>query len=662
MKRSVPADFDPVYPYDEKKPHLMPPFFSGDGLTNEPMGTLSLNTTNPLKYDKEGQLTVNVGRGLKVNGEGQLQITALPIIIPGSIKVKPPLSTSSTGLCLKMTKPLHVNTSEQLDISLKTPIALENDSIALKHSKPLSVVNNKLTLPIEPPLYQTSTEKLGLKIKAPLHSNQDELTIDADDPLTIKNSKLTLNIGNSMTIDSKHLSIKCSTPLNINSFGLNLNIGEGLTVKDGKLITTSKPPIIPLPPPNKPLQFKEPLYMGHDGKIGVKLGQAMFLNQGAIQLKLGEGLNIFQDGGISVNPGPGLGLYSNKIAIDVGEGMKIYPTNKLDLKAYPQSCFIWRGSEGIDINIDEKSAIKTVKNKLTLETELPIHVNNGKLSLKAGSGLNSDLSIKLGSGLKLGLSNELTLNLDESNGGLYLHNGKLSLSFFNGGGQNLSGLDISDKGIYIKTGKGIELSEGNIHIKCDTKFRFTDEQKLTLTDNVLWTTPNPSLNFNLDPNHQGPDSTITLALSRSNGFVHGIINIQSATPLQTVKQTFIDFKLFFDKSGHLIESISDLKNKIWGFKSGKDSYDPRYIGDFLQFMPNKLAYNGRGRQSELFVEVVPDYFIPEYGAVSLQIILNREIEKYSNYGAVYELHFHWYNLIRINRVYLSNAMFSYIGE
>ncbi|QNQ79230.1 fiber protein [Mastadenovirus porcusquartum] len=85
MKRSVPPDFNPVYPYDYQPISLMPAFYDNYGFHEGPSGVLSLNIANPLGYTPRKKLCLKLGEGLALDSDGHLRVQ-----IP-DMQAQPPL-------------------------------------------------------------------------------------------------------------------------------------------------------------------------------------------------------------------------------------------------------------------------------------------------------------------------------------------------------------------------------------------------------------------------------------------------------------------------------------------------------------------------------------------------------------------------------------------
>lgn len=92
--RTIPSDFDPVYPYEREPFIFQAPFVNTDrGLTTDPPGFIAIKTKNPLGFDNQGRLELKGDIDSKVNEEKGLTKSADGI----EVKIQPPLTFNNNG-------------------------------------------------------------------------------------------------------------------------------------------------------------------------------------------------------------------------------------------------------------------------------------------------------------------------------------------------------------------------------------------------------------------------------------------------------------------------------------------------------------------------------------------------------------------------------------
>lgn len=66
--RSVAADYDPVYPYDQNEPSIQPPYVNTQrGLDLNPPGSLAVNIDPPFTFGPNGAIKLATGAGLTLS-------------------------------------------------------------------------------------------------------------------------------------------------------------------------------------------------------------------------------------------------------------------------------------------------------------------------------------------------------------------------------------------------------------------------------------------------------------------------------------------------------------------------------------------------------------------------------------------------------------------
>lgn len=93
--RTIPSDFDPVYPYEREPFIFQAPFVNTDrGLTTDPPGFIAIKTKNPLGFDNQGRLELKGDIDSKVNEQKGLTKSADGI----EVKIERPLTFNSDGV------------------------------------------------------------------------------------------------------------------------------------------------------------------------------------------------------------------------------------------------------------------------------------------------------------------------------------------------------------------------------------------------------------------------------------------------------------------------------------------------------------------------------------------------------------------------------------
>nr|USE57159.1 fiber [Canine mastadenovirus A] len=331
MKRTrsaLPANFDPVYPYDAPKPSTQPPFFNDrKGLTESSPGTLAVNISPPLTFSnlgaiklstgaglilKEGKLEANIGPGLTTNQEGQITV-----------------EKDSDGLTF--TSPLH---KIENTVSLSIGEGLEDESGTLKvnfpsppppllFSPPLAEAGGTVSLPLQESM-QVTEGKLGVKpttYSPPLQKTDQQVSLRVGPGLTVLNGQL-------QAVQPPATTYK--EPLLETENSVSLKVGAGLAVQDGALVAT---------PPN--VTFSAPLEKNGNA-VSVRVGAGLSIqgnalvattsptltfayplikNNNHITLSAGSGLRV-SGGSLTVATGPGLSHINGTIAAVIGAGLK----------------------------------------------------------------------------------------------------------------------------------------------------------------------------------------------------------------------------------------------------------------------------------------------------------------------------------------------------
>lgn len=154
MKRA--ANFNPVYPYEEQtNPNTaLPPFFSSDGLEEQPGGKLALKITNPLGFDLDGHLKLKLGSGLRIS-DGNLEAEAQEVETQDPLQKQGSMITLATDSSLQVKNGrLAVNFPPKTTMTAQDPLAITDDLIRLRIGNGLSISDLKqLQVAIDPSLF-----------------------------------------------------------------------------------------------------------------------------------------------------------------------------------------------------------------------------------------------------------------------------------------------------------------------------------------------------------------------------------------------------------------------------------------------------------------------------------------------------------------------------
>lgn len=231
MKRSLPPDFDPVYPYETPPLNIMPPFYSTDGFVEQPTSTLALK----------------LGAGLNFDSDGALEATSVatnvqtPLEYDGALKLKTGdgLEVVNTALVVKTISPV-VLTSSAVGLSTAAPLALDADNaLTVGVSSPITINTNKLALETEGYFNVNAAGKLSLTTGNGLVAQNNALSAVVQQPLQLGTSGISLNATAPLSASGASLSLTTGDGLEVTSDTLKVKIGTGLSFSNGALTVSS---------------------------------------------------------------------------------------------------------------------------------------------------------------------------------------------------------------------------------------------------------------------------------------------------------------------------------------------------------------------------------------------------------------------------------------
>lgn len=373
MKRS--ADINPVYPYEDKKPNLLPPFFDPHGLTGTAggkAGILGLKIDSPLTFDSDGDLSLKVGDGLLIDEDGKLGVGNS---LTGT-SVNPPLEKSDDTLTLNTAGGLEIS-GKALTLAVKKPLQIDDDNkLTTAIQPPLIIGQNGLGMSLNPPLTLNSTGALGLQLGSGLEISNNVLKtapLSANAPITVTERTLGLQVGSGLRVQNNQLQIHTIKPLDITNGALDIALGKGFSKNSAGLLTLDVGAPLTLAGGKLSLDIATPLILSNN-KLTIPLGTGLEFKNGSLRLKLGKGLSADREN-------------------------NIYVTDTLK-----------HGDSEVLANTDKGVAVG--ENGLEIKISDPILFSeNGELTLRVGPGLkvvNGTIQLNLGKGMGLTLRDKLT--------------------------------------------------------------------------------------------------------------------------------------------------------------------------------------------------------------------------------------------------------------
>lgn len=413
MKRTLPPDFNPVYPYRAQRPRLMPPFFSTEGFEENPNATLALLTTPPIDFDHRGAISLRLGKGLHVNTEGDLEGDSI------SSSVHPPLRADETGIYLDTGNGLQV-TNNSLSVSTGRGIVF-TDSIAEADIKsPLTFRNNAITIAHGDGL-QESNNKLTVKTSKGVTIADEGIALDVGAGLGFEGNKVVASLGNGLTFEDSDV--------------IHANLGDGLEFRDGKTV----------------LKVNKPFYIASEnGGLGIRIGEVMTTEGGALGIRIGRGLTR-NHGVIELNPGSGLTLTEDRIGVEIGDGLTL--SNNTIVPTLGSGLHIHNGTMSVNIGQGLRFGNDGEVTAPLFEGSNGIMVNDGQITAKIGPGLhviNESIEPNLGDGLTI-YDGSIRINVGP---GLRSNQGVLEIS-------HGPGMQINTNGqLQLLIGRGLTLDNG----------------------------------------------------------------------------------------------------------------------------------------------------------------------------------------------------------
>lgn len=362
MKRSVPADFDPVYPYGKRPLNIIPPFYSTNGFVEAPTATLSLKLANPVEFTSNGSIGLKLGGGLLINQNGELESQTI------TSTVNPPLSQTNGGLNLSYGNGLALD-NNALIVSTTDPIVSSSNGLSLNVGDGLEVSSNGSLQAFISSGLQIVNRAIKLKVHEPLNLNETtgELQCAVGGGLTVSNNAITANVHEPLNIDSttQKIQLRVGDGINVTNGALIARLGPGLTFENG----------------NIKINITNPFTFTNNA-LNLNIGAGLHVENSQLKPKIGNGLVITSDNNLESNIGDGLWFNNGRIQVNLNSGAKGIVFENSGLK--------FNYGNGLQLNSNN---------------EIEVNLSNG-LTFTANS-----IQANLGSGLTFDSSNRIQVNL-----------------------------------------------------------------------------------------------------------------------------------------------------------------------------------------------------------------------------------------------------------
>ncbi|BCT90785.1 fiber protein [Bovine adenovirus 2] len=378
MKRSVPEDFDPVYPYGKRPLNILPPFYSSNGFVEAPTETLSLKLANPVDFMQNGAIGLKLGGGLSINQDGELESQTI------TSTVNPPLYQQNGGLNLKY--------GEEFDI--------ENEALKIKTIAPITKTENGLTLSIGDGLELNSNNTLQARLSSGLEIDNQAIRLRVHEPLNLNASTgaLQCRIGNGLTVSDNSLVVYPHEPLNLDqtSGKLQLRVGNGINVQNSSLVARIGQG---LAFNNSDIQINAaPPFTFSNNQLSIALGDGLVTNASQLKVKFGKGLfiNSSDSSKLQVNIRPPLNYFgsSNSLTVVTGNGLGVSGTNL-----------------GSNLYVKTGNGLEADSSNVRVKIANGLQFTDGNIEANLGNGLtfsNGQITANIGAGLAF-LNGQITL-------------------------------------------------------------------------------------------------------------------------------------------------------------------------------------------------------------------------------------------------------------
>lgn len=330
--RSVAADYDPVYPYDQNEPSIQPPYVNTQrGLDLNPPGSLAVNIDPPFTFGPSGAIKLATGTGLTLN-KGVL-----------TARIGAGLTTNDEGAIILA--------DANRSLTFTDPLSKNNDEVTLKIGHGLSLDQGNLKVDFPTPLLftlplvltgNTVTLQLGTGLEV---TPQGQLTVPGTTfaaPLKKTDQEVTLSIGAGLTVQNNQLQAvpppvtNYASPLVHSNNLVTLNVGAGLELRDNALMNTNPTPLF----------FTAPLVL-NTNTVSIQATNGLQVQDGKLKLKVGSGLQVTQNA-VTAKVGPGLELNAQQAIVPkLAPGLSVNSNGQIQINqpSYPTSLTLWTGPD-----------------------------------------------------------------------------------------------------------------------------------------------------------------------------------------------------------------------------------------------------------------------------------------------------------------------------
>lgn len=594
--KPLPPDFDPVYPYGKPAPPTQPPYINEkEGLTEHPLGALAVHISPPLTFTKQGAIGVKLGSGVDVQG-GNLQA-----------KLGQGLSFDQSGAI----------TASGAGVTVSSPLQKQGETISLPLGKGLGTENNSLQVKLGSGLNFSSegaieaTTPPAIAFSDPLQKQNNTVTLKTGPGLQLNNS-------GQLQLTTLPQTLSFSQPLQEQSGTVTLQTGSGLQVNSSGQLELSTVP--------ETLSFSAPLSK-NDSSVGLTLGGGLSINSGALQLKLGPGLNINNTGQVqsSTTYGSPFNLNNNTLSLRLGPGTGI-ANSKLTLR-YDKG-FRYNG-DLLALNVGDGLQLGSSGN------------NNKKLYANVGPGLqllSGQIVPLLGKGLAIGPSGS--------------DNNKIIPVL--GQGLTMGTSDPNTDKIAVRLGNGLRFdSSGAISL-------IPVPPTFSVPYMTVWTGPDPSVNAVVNAG-ESPTIRCFVILARVGDMVTLQAHFKGEGARAQVDQNSTPFQLdmLFASGGELLR-IGQQPSPTWGTKVNNTVVTTPVL-EWIDCMPNKQVYKLPKLQyfsQKMYLDTVNTAETNK--CIDCMVILN-QLKDNASYAITFRF-LNFGNLRQTTNFVTSNISLSYVGE
>ncbi|QIZ64204.1 fiber [Guinea pig adenovirus] len=346
------------------------------------------------------------------------------------------------------------NPGAPVNLQLVAPLYSAGGRISLRYQDPFTLRDDDVSV--------AGVDTLALKVAAPLAvasadaTERGALVLRYQFPLETRDNLLSLRLGS-------------RTPLLVDpsTHDLVFHVGAGLAVSDTNALTVNpKAPLtVGAGADSDPLQLQSspPVVVGSDGHLTLSLGAASKLDdQGRLTARV-----------------------SPPLAVD-----ETAPDNSLQLQLGASGALTLDAANALSVEVADPLFVQNPGNALALRTQDPLHVDQGRLTLRQGDGLqvqgntltlrlsnplrisNGALSLHIDSGRALSVSNDGRVGVN-ADGVLAFGDGRLRL-------RHLHPLVNSQGALSLSTAPHLQIANGSLALRMAAPVGINSQNEVTL--------------------------------------------------------------------------------------------------------------------------------------------------------------------------------------